>query len=90
MVINKIRFAKKFFKQLRKLPQEIVTLSEQKIDLFIDNPLHPSLRLHELHGDLRGAWSITINKNYRLIFERDNDSNIFFISIGKHDLYKNL
>lgn len=58
--------------------------------LVRNNPLHPSLRLHELHGKFRGIWSISISGNYRIIFERMDNGDIMFVSIGKHDIYKSL
>ncbi|MEZ5337919.1 MAG: type II toxin-antitoxin system RelE/ParE family toxin [bacterium] len=29
----------------------------------------PALRVHELKGDLRGIWSMTIHEKWRLLFE---------------------
>ena len=33
----------------------------------------PALRVHLLSGDKKGLWSITIMKNWRIIFEIDQD-----------------
>jgi proteic killer suppression protein len=35
----------------------------------------PGYRLHELLGDLKGYWSIKVDKNYRIIFRNDNENN---------------
>ena len=78
---------KKFIKELRKLPKEIIKIAIRKEEVFRDNPLHPSLRLHELHGKLSGIWSISISGGYRILFERMENGDILFISIGKHDIY---
>ena len=32
----------------------------------------PSLRLHELKGDLAGFWSVSVNGQWRIIFTHDN------------------
>jgi len=48
MNINKIHFSTKFPKLLAKLPRGIQSKFYQKVDLFLANPLHPSLRLHKL------------------------------------------
>lgn len=35
----------------------------------------PGVNLHQLKGDLKGFWSISVSGNYRLIFEfRDGDA----------------
>ena len=90
MIVKEIHYSRKFIKELRKLPKEIVNLAIKREKTFRKNPLHPSLRLHELHGKFKGIWSISITSNYRIIFERMEDGNILFVSIGKHDLYKYL
>lgn len=90
MIVKELYYSKKFVKELKKLPEEIIKLAIKKEDIFKNNPLHPSLRLHELHGKFIGIWSISITGNYRIIFERMDNGDILFISIGKHDIYKSL
>ncbi|MEA3449906.1 MAG: type II toxin-antitoxin system mRNA interferase toxin, RelE/StbE family [Patescibacteria group bacterium] len=87
MIVVKIKYSKKFAKQLKKLPKKIIKKAITTEKIFKINPLHSSLRMHELHGRLKNAWSISINKNYRIIFERQINGEITFISIGKHDIY---
>jgi len=90
MIIKEIHYSKKFIKELKKLPKEILDLAINKEEIFRDNPLHPSLRLHELHGKFKGIWSISLTQNFRIIFERMPNGDILFVSIGKHDIYKYL
>ena len=90
MIVKNLYYSKSFVKELKKLPEEIIKLAVKKESIFRNNPLHPSLRLHELHGKFRGIWSISISGNYRIIFERMDNGDIMFISIGKHDIYKSL
>ncbi len=90
MIVKELYYSKKFVKELKKLPEEIINLAVKKEVIFKNNPLHPSLRLHELHGKFRGIWSISITGNYRIIFERMDSGDIMFVSIGKHDIYKSL
>lgn len=90
MIIKNIEYSIKFAKRLKKLPKKIIIAAKKKEDVFKKNPLHSSLRLHELHGNLKDIWSISVNKKYRILFERQNNGDIVFISIGKHDIYKYL
>ncbi|MCK5211755.1 type II toxin-antitoxin system mRNA interferase toxin, RelE/StbE family [Candidatus Parcubacteria bacterium] len=90
MIINKILYSDKFHFEFNKLPINIKKTTDKKVEIFKQNPLHPSLRLHELHGKLKNIWSVSINKSYRILFERQNNGDIVFISIGKHDIYKYL
>jgi len=90
MITGKIFYSSNFKKQFKKLPLPIKELSIKKERFFKDNPLHPSLRLHALKGKLEGLFSISITMNYRIIFKRMENGDIVFVSIGKHDIYKNL
>ncbi len=90
MIVEHIEYSSRFKKRLRKLPDDIIEITIKKEKIFRLNPLHPSLRLHQLHGELHNLWSISLSKNYRIIFERQKNGDILFVSIGKHDVYKNL
>jgi len=90
MIVNNIIYSPSFLKLSKKLPLHILKAAENKETIFRKNPLHPSLRLHELHGKLNNKWSISITGNYRIIFERQENGDILFLSIGSHDIYKYL
>jgi addiction module RelE/StbE family toxin len=90
MIVKTILYSSKFVDELRKLPTALADLAVKKEKIFKDNPLHPSLRLHALQGKLNGLWSLSITGNYRVIFERQSNGDILFISIGKHDIYRSL
>ncbi|MEK7625402.1 MAG: type II toxin-antitoxin system mRNA interferase toxin, RelE/StbE family [Patescibacteria group bacterium] len=90
MIVAEIHYTNLFKKQLRKLPAFITKQAINKENIFKDNPLHPSLRLHGLHGKYRGIWTISITGSYRIIFERQENGDILFLSIGSHDIYKYL
>jgi addiction module RelE/StbE family toxin len=87
---KRIFYSPRFLKRAEKIPQEIIDLATEKQKIFEKSPLHPSLRMHPLKGELRGYWSLSINKQYRIIFEYKENGDILFLSIGKHDIYKNL
>lgn len=42
------------------------------VALIIDDLKVPTFRLHQLTGDLKGFWSITVRSNWRIIFRFDN------------------
>jgi len=89
MTIKSVIYAPDFLRDIGNLPREITDLAFKKEKIFKENPFHPSLRTHPLKGKLRGLWSISINMYYRMIFQLEEDK-VIFISIGKHDIYKNL
>jgi len=90
MMVKKIEYSNYFLKVMKRLPDDIQKIVARKEELFRINPLHPSLRLHELHGRYVGVWSISVTRGYRIIFERQSDGGILFLSVGSHDIYKYL
>jgi len=45
----------------------------------IDDMCIPGYRLHQLTGDRRGIWSITVNANWRLTFEFE-EGNVYILN----------
>jgi mRNA-degrading endonuclease YafQ of YafQ-DinJ toxin-antitoxin module len=45
---------------------------------------HPSLRVHELHGDLAGLWSASATRSLRVTFLRMGHGRKTLISCSKH------
>jgi toxin HigB-1 len=69
-----------------KLPLDMVERIEDILALLdaasdISDIDRPSLRLHQLKGDLKGLWSVTVRANWRIIFRFDgeNASDIDFL-----------
>ena len=74
-------------RKLGEIKRKTPKLSEKihkKLELFVDNPKHPSLRNHKLKGNLKEAWSISVEKDLRMLCYFDEDGVIFF-DIGTHD-----
>jgi addiction module RelE/StbE family toxin len=84
-----IYYSKVFKEKWDKLSQSVKDVAIEKQKIFKDNPFHPSLRTHPLKGKLKGLWSISVNTQYRIIFQLEGDE-VVFISIGKHDIYRSL
>ena len=78
-------------KELRRLKSkdgQLVKKIEKQLKLFQQNHLHPSLRTHKLSGNLDNMWSISIDKNQRMLFFLDS-SGVYFFDLGTHDeVYK--
>lgn len=82
-----VSFSDEVDKQLKKIKQKDSKLAkriEKQITLFIQNPKHPSLRLHKLTGDLQELWSISISKSIRIIYILNADT-AYFVDLGTHD-----
>ncbi len=77
-----IKRARKF---LCKHPQ-IHGQYRKTLELLELNPKHPSLRLHDLEGRLKGLPSVSINMAYRIVLELEiKAKEITLINVGSHD-----
>lgn len=64
----------------KKLAQKI----EKQLTIFEQNPRHSSLRIHKLTGKLDNLWSLSIDRNYRLLYIFDKEG-VYFFDLGTHD-----
>ncbi|MEK9156627.1 MAG: type II toxin-antitoxin system mRNA interferase toxin, RelE/StbE family [Patescibacteria group bacterium] len=90
MFVKRIFHHDDFLKDFCELSWDVQKRTVKIGKLFRENPLHPSLRLHQLHGSLMGIWSISVTEKIRILFQREESGDIVFLSIGHHDIYKNL
>jgi len=79
-----IRFSRSFARQFKKLPASIQNKFEERIALFVADQTHPSLRVHPLHGNYAGYWSMNITGDVRAIYKKEGESAILLALIGTH------
>lgn len=84
--IVKYQFSQKFKKQYNALPKEIQNAFDKKLELFLENRAHPSLRVKRIQGT-KGRWEGSVTMSYRFTFEFLEDT-LFFRTIGTHDILK--
>ena len=83
----KILLSKRFVRQIRKLPEDIRWLADEKSELFKVDPFDPRLKTHKLHGRLADLWAFSIDYNTRVVFQFLDQNTSLFHSIGLHDIY---
>ncbi len=84
-IIYTKNYNKRASKFIRKHP-ELLGQYEKTLKLLEFNPNHPSLRLHELKGKLKGLHSVSINISYRITLELlISDNDIILVDVGPHD-----
>src|SRR3972149_6263874 len=65
-------------KKIKSGDKKLLLKIEKQLNIFHQNHLHPSLRLHKLTGNLDNIWSISIYKNVRMLFILDDEGAYFF------------
>jgi len=84
----KIFYTKKFEREYKKLTKEVKLKIELRLNVFRKNPHTQTLKTHKLSGELADFWSFSVDFNHRIVFEFVDNGNIFFHSVGNHDIYK--
>ncbi len=75
-------------RKIKTKDKQLAKKIEKQLNLFQQNHLHPSLRIHKLSGNLENMWSISIDKSLRMLFFLDS-SGAYFFDLGTHDqVYK--
>lgn len=81
-----IRYHKAYMKSFKKLPSFIKPKVLQTVELFIRDPIHPSLHNHPLTGKLAGRRAVSVTSNIRIVFEEYNDYTlVLFLDVGTHN-----
>lgn len=70
--------------QLKKHQPTLFQKIQKQLKIFSTDPRHPSLRLHKLTDKLKNTWSISIDRNHRLIYYVTKNGAVFF-AFGTHD-----
>ena len=75
-----------FDRLFKRLPKAIQGAAYEKLDLFLSDLGHPSLRVKRIRGTER-IWELSVTMNYRLTFEIDGE-RIILRRIGTHDILR--
>lgn len=85
---TEIKYGTRFRKQYLKADKEIKTAFAQTLEMFLEDPNHPSLRNHQLKKELAGFRSIDVNEDYRAIFKQSKHAGrkiTRFHMLGTHE-----
>jgi mRNA-degrading endonuclease YafQ of YafQ-DinJ toxin-antitoxin module len=86
----RIYLTSKFKKAYKRLPGKIKNKATKREKVFRENPFHPTLKTHSLHGKYKEFWAFSIDNSYRIMFKFLNTAKTeaVFINIGVHNIYK--
>jgi addiction module RelE/StbE family toxin len=78
-----ISYSKNFVKQAKKLSPVLRKKLLERIEVFSDNPLHPTLRNHPLKGKYKEYRSIDVTGEVRALYIQKEHEAIFD-AVGTH------
>lgn len=77
-------YAASFERDYRRLPPAIQSAVDNQLQLFFENPRHPSINLKKMQG-FRNIWRGKITGGYRFTVQIDGASCVFR-RVGPHDV----
>ncbi|MBI4253076.1 type II toxin-antitoxin system mRNA interferase toxin, RelE/StbE family [Candidatus Uhrbacteria bacterium] len=79
-----VQYTPDFKKQYKKLQKKFRARFDERLNLFLEHPTHPLLRVHPLKGSFAGYWSMNITGDIRALYRMDGNDSIIFALIGTH------
>ncbi len=80
----KVLFHKDFEKEYQRTSPKIRAQFERRLTLFVDEPSHPLLNNHRLHGEFKNLYSINVTGDIRAIYEVINSGAVLFVLFDTH------
>ena len=82
----KLLLTERFRRDYSRLPTAIQDEVEEKLDLLLKNPRHPSLQVKKMQGTA-GIWELRVTQGYRLTFQIERGSYLLR-KVGSHDILR--
>ncbi len=76
----------RFKKDFKRLPREVHERTGKALELFLENPRHPSLHAKKMEG-APDIWELRVSDNYRITFQLVEDG-ILLRRIGTHNILR--
>ena len=83
----KIAYTERFKRVFNNLTNNEQIQFQNKMKLFVENVLHPSLRTKKIKGQ-KDLYESSINMDIRIIWYFENGELIILVDIGHHDILK--
>jgi mRNA-degrading endonuclease YafQ of YafQ-DinJ toxin-antitoxin module len=84
-----IEYSSEFVRVYKRLDQALKSEVKLKIEEFRNPKNHKQLRIHSLHGSMRGLYAFSVSYRDRIVFEWGKDKRVaYLLDIGDHDVYE--
>lgn len=83
-----ITYTDRFQKHYKGLNENEKKQFRTKLAIFVENPMHPSLRVKRIQGT-PDLFEFSVNMDIRVIWFYEGESLVALVDIGHHDILKN-
>ena len=84
----RITYTERFKKHYKQLSETEKRQFRNKLEVFAENPLYPSLRVKRIQGTAE-LFEFSVNMDIRVIWFYEGDDLVALVDIGHHDILKN-
>lgn len=85
-----VNLSPRFKRTYQKLPGVIQEDFKNKIQTFIRDRRHPTLKTHKLKGKLQECFAFRLVKGYRVLFEFSTPDTVDLLGVGSHDILQKI
>ena len=78
-----VHYTELFQEKVKQFPVEVKRALRSKLELMVENPRHPSLRVKKIQGQT-GIFEASITMSVRMTWQYSEDG-ILLRNIGEHD-----
>ena len=82
-----ITYTERFQKHFKNLNTNEKKQFKNKLTIFAQNPMHPSLRTKRVQGT-KDLFEFSVSMDIRVIWFYEGDALVALIDIGHHDILK--
>jgi addiction module RelE/StbE family toxin len=83
-IVESSSFIRAYSKLVKRRPELRKRLSE-KLELFVNDPFHPSLETHKLSGTMKDSMAFSLTHKLRVVFSFIEPDLVTLEDIGTHD-----
>ena len=84
----RISFKPSFVREAKRLENALISELLEKIEMLKNRENHTMLKVHKLHGKLKGFWSFSVTYKLRGVFAFEVKDEIVLLAIGDHNVYR--
>ena len=82
----KLLLTERFRRDYGRLPSQLQDQVDQKLQILLDNPRHPSLQVKKMQGAPK-IWELRVTQGYRLTFQ--SESGCYLLRrVGTHGVLR--
>ena len=82
-----LTFTDRFQKHYKVLTETEKKQLRNKLELLVENPLHPSLRAKRIQGTT-DLFELSVNMSIRVVWFYEGEQMIILVDVGHHDILK--